>query len=144
MLVMVVLAEDYRITDDEFDHDMDTQYRVLRLREDGYSQQIYRDEEPYTEEFYPRKADGTVWSQIPCIFVGSKNNDSTIDDAPLSDIADVNIAHYRNSADYEESCFLAGQPTLFINHPPNTPNTCLLYTSPSPRDGLLSRMPSSA
>ena len=26
----------------------------------------------------------------------------------------------------------------------NDPNTCLLYTSPSPRDGLLSRMPSSA
>ena len=25
-----------------------------------------------------------------------------------------------------------------------TPNTCLLYTSPSPRDGLRSRMPSSA
>ena len=25
-----------------------------------------------------------------------------------------------------------------------TLNTCLLYTSPSPRDGLLSRMPSSA
>ena len=30
------------------------------------------------------------------------------------------------------------------NQQPNTPNTCLLYTSPSPRDGLLSRMPSSA
>ena len=26
----------------------------------------------------------------------------------------------------------------------NQLNTCLLYTSPSPRDGLLSRMPSSA
>ena len=26
----------------------------------------------------------------------------------------------------------------------NVTNTCLLYTSPSPRDGLLSRMPSSA
>ena len=26
----------------------------------------------------------------------------------------------------------------------NLPITCLLYTSPSPRDGLLSRMPSSA
>ena len=26
----------------------------------------------------------------------------------------------------------------------NNPNCCLLYTSPSPRDGLLSRMPSSA
>ena len=28
--------------------------------------------------------------------------------------------------------------------PPNTPNTCLLYTSPSPRDRTRSRMPSSA
>ena len=27
---------------------------------------------------------------------------------------------------------------------PERPWTCLLYTSPSPRDGLLSRMPSSA
>ena len=27
---------------------------------------------------------------------------------------------------------------------PNNPKPCLLYTSPSPRDGLLSRMPSSA
>ena len=27
---------------------------------------------------------------------------------------------------------------------PGIVNTCLLYTSPSPRDGLLSRMPSSA
>ena len=27
---------------------------------------------------------------------------------------------------------------------PNRTETCLLYTSPSPRDGLLSRMPSSA
>ena len=27
---------------------------------------------------------------------------------------------------------------------PTTLNSCLLYTSPSPRDGLLSRMPSSA
>lgn len=116
MLVMVVLAEDFRTTDDEFDHEMDTQYRVLRLREDGYSQQIYRDDAPYTDEFYPRKADGSSWDRIPCVFVGSKNNDSSIDDAPLSDIADVNIAHYRNSADYEESCFLTGQPTLFITH----------------------------
>ena len=28
--------------------------------------------------------------------------------------------------------------------PSNNPLICLLYTSPSPRDGLLSRMPSSA
>ena len=42
---------------------------------------------------------------------------------------------------------LGGNPKILnLQRPddPNTPNTCLLYTSPSPRDGLLSRMPSSA
>ena len=31
-----------------------------------------------------------------------------------------------------------------LNHGRSSNDTCLLYTSPSPRDGLLSRMPSSA
>ena len=116
LLTLVVIAEPYLQASDEFSHESKTQYRVLRLTEDGYSQQIYRDEEPYGDEFFPRKADGSTWDFIPVTFVGSKNNDSTVDDAPLSDIADVNIAHYRNSADYEESCFITGQPTLFITH----------------------------
>ena len=34
------------------------------------------------------------------------------------------------------------EPTLDRDNDKNT--VCLLYTSPSPRDGLLSRMPSSA
>ena len=34
--------------------------------------------------------------------------------------------------------------TAFSRNTPNTPNTCLLYTSPSPRDRQKSRMPSSA
>lgn len=114
LLTLVVLAEPYLEPSDEFGHESKTQYRVLRLREDGYTQQVYRDDEPYTDEFYPRQASGQVWEFIPGTFVGSKNNDSTVDDAPLADIADVNIAHYRNSADYEESCFITGQPTLFI------------------------------
>ena len=116
LLTLIVLAENYSVQKDEFDHTADVQYRVLRLREDGYSTQIYRDDEPYSEEVYPTKADGSRWMEIPFQFVGAKNNDSTIDEAPLADIADVNMAHYRNSADYEESCFLVGQPSLFITH----------------------------
>ena len=34
--------------------------------------------------------------------------------------------------------------TAFLNAPMPESEDCLLYTSPSPRDGLLSRMPSSA
>lgn len=45
---------------------------------------------------------------------GSNDNDETIDDAPLYDLAVLNLAHYRNTADYEEGNFIAGQPSLFI------------------------------
>jgi hypothetical protein len=34
--------------------------------------------------------------------------------SPLYDIAALNIAHYRNSADYEDSCFLVGQPQPYM------------------------------
>tara|TARA_R110002126_G_scaffold57358_3_gene152114 strand:+ start:12665 stop:14083 length:1419 start_codon:yes stop_codon:yes gene_type:complete len=116
VLSSVVIAEYYLEPLDEFDHSQETQYRVLRLTEEGYSQQIYREDVPYTNEIYPKMADGSNWMEIPLVFVGSKNNDSTIDDAPLSDIAEINMAHFRNSADYEESCFLVGQPSLFLTH----------------------------
>ena len=36
------------------------------------------------------------------------------------------------------------RPLAAINRSSISYDTCLLYTSPSPRDGLLSRMPSSA
>ena len=44
--------------------------------------------------------------------------------------------------------YVAGQACSAIARQPESQSdvtrTCLLYTSPSPRDGLLSRMPSSA
>ena len=40
-----------------------------------------------------------------------------------------------SQAAYEQAVFMNGTSNV---------NVCLLYTSPSPRDGLLSRMPSSA
>ena len=36
------------------------------------------------------------------------------------------------------------QPEEQVREVAPAPKACLLYTSPSPRDGLLSRMPSSA
>lgn len=113
-LSLIVVEEYYNNSDDEFDYDPEVQQRVYRLRDEGYSVQIYRDEEPYSDEVFPTKADGSRWDIIPAIFVGSQNNDPSVDEAPLSDIAEVNIAHYRNSADLEESCFITGQGTLFV------------------------------
>ena len=49
---------------------------------------------------------------------------------------DGKIQHHKDGG----GCFQASKE--YLHHP--VPITCLLYTSPSPRDGLLSRMPSSA
>ena len=55
--------------------------------------------------------------------------------------------HNQERRDCEQSTYpsLTSHLLLFNPYPePFTPYPCLLYTSPSPRDGLLSRMPSSA
>lgn len=51
---------------------------------------------------------------IPFRFVGSRNNDAGIDAAPLYALAMLNVAHYRNSADYEDSVFFVGQAQPWI------------------------------
>ena len=62
-------------------------------------------------------------------------HDITAEDHVLE--AGLGFAVSKTKADF------IGRDAVNRNHP-NTPNTCLLYTSTSPRDGLLSRMPSSA
>ena len=48
---------------------------------------------------------------------------------------------YRNGASFIEEAYRKGVRIFVVQE---IPYNCLLYTSPSPRDGLLSRMPSSA
>lgn len=115
LLSMAVLKETYNDSDDEFVKNEKDQYRVLRLRSDGYTQQVYRDLKPVTEEFYPIQANGQRFDFIPCFIAGSQNNDPSVDDIPLADIAHVNVGHFRNSADLEESAFIAGQSMLHID-----------------------------
>ena len=51
---------------------------------------------------------------IPFRFVGSRNNDAQIDASPMYALARLNVAHYRNSADYEDSVFFVGQAQPWI------------------------------
>ena len=52
---------------------------------------------------------------------------------------DVAVGFYTAPVGYSGVILLAQ-----VTNVDSTSHTCLLYTSPSPRDGLLSRMPSSA
>lgn len=114
---LVVLKEGYIIEDDGFAEVPGTQYRVLRLTPEGiYTVEIYRNIESqglviHEGPFSPKDGKGMPLREIPFSFIGAEDNDPDIDAPPLLDIAELNIAHYRNSADYEESAFVVGQPT---------------------------------
>lgn len=119
LLSLVVLKESYVKSDDGFVETTGTQYRVLRLVPDGsgyiYVMEIYIDtglNNKPSRSTTPLDADGKPFNRLPFTFVGAKTNDSGLDEPPLYSLAVLNIGHYRNSADYEESCFVTGQPTL--------------------------------
>lgn len=111
-LVLVVLEEDYVVKDDGFEETRATQWRALRLVGGQYVVEIYRTKYGAPEEtFSPKDAAGNPLTEIPFAFFGSENNDPDVDEAPMYDLCSLNVAHYRNSADYEEATFIVGQPT---------------------------------
>ena len=115
---MVVLQENILVKGtDMFDWQPQTQYRVLFLDENGfYNQELYDQNELVSKpRFMPLDYHGNPLKEIPFQFIGSENNDATLDTIPLYDIAVVNLGHYRNSADYEESIFVTGQPMVVVN-----------------------------
>lgn len=127
-LSLVVLKELYIVEDDGFKTEEATQYRELRLDASGnYSVQLWREKQPrannsqssqfekFEAAYFPKGGDGLPLTDIPFTFVGSINNEPSIDPAPLYDMAEINIGHYRNSADFEESVYVIGQPTLVIS-----------------------------
>lgn len=90
-----------------------TQLRELLLGDEGYVVQLWR-KHPEGGGFVLHDTIKIGLSFIPLAFVGAVNNDATPDRAPLLGMANLNLAHYRNSADFEESAFLMGQPMLAI------------------------------
>lgn len=118
-LTMLVLREVIdEEGDDGFQLTTTERHRVLRIDPDTGEHVAEIWEKGSTEadeEYYPTDANGQPLTEIPFHFVGSENNDFSPNRPPLYDLASVNIAHYRNSADYEEACFIAGQPTPVLS-----------------------------
>ena len=127
-LSMIKLREMHqKISEDGFDVEELEYTRVLLMQDGVYIQRLYDDQEnlvtreigqttidgkaTYTSDIIPRNFQGQTWNKIPFQFIGATNNDETIDKAPVYDIAEINLAHYRNSADFEDSSHLVGQPT---------------------------------
>lgn len=110
-LSLVVLDEDYEAEgSDEFERKIEVQQRVLRLDKGLYSVQIWRDNVLY-ETLTPQGPDAKALDEIPFTFIGINANDGKIEPPAIYALCDLNIAHYRNSADNEEMLFICGQAT---------------------------------
>lgn len=119
VLTLVVIAEEYS-EPSGFGAECGTQYRVLRLVAGVYLVEIWRKLQGTNDWFIfktivPQKSNGSPFPEIPFFFIGSENNDADVDAAPSFDLAQLNIAHFRNSADYEDSVYLVGQPQVYLS-----------------------------
>jgi hypothetical protein len=131
LLSLVVLKEVYdRDGADGYTTQSAIRWRVLKLVNGNYVQELYEPSGgPSTNQqpggvvavtvgglapvktFNITDANGVPLREIPFTFIGSKDNSQLINPAPMLSLANLNIAHYRNSADYEESVYIVGQPT---------------------------------
>lgn len=129
VLTNVVICEQIPGVTDGFQQDYTPVWRQLYLDNDGNCRQSMwintgdkNAKDTYGGALYVKHTDtlmldskGSPLGFIPFTFVGSETNSPDIDPAPMYDLAVLNIAHYRNSADYEESCFVTGQPTVWAS-----------------------------
>lgn len=139
-LSLAVLVESYLIDEDDiFSQAKAVQYRVIMLNEKNlYVQQIWREQtDSNNKKFWGPIVSYDVvdynnnrFNFLPLNFIGSVNNDWEVDKSPLYDLAVLNLGHYRNSADFEESIFLNGQPYLVIGKGENVSQEEFLEANP--------------
>ncbi|HEM8128329.1 DUF4055 domain-containing protein [Providencia rettgeri] len=118
ILTLVVLREMVE-EEDGFGFKDTIQYRVLAIEDGKFICRVYRKPAGSSvyqihSEYIPERAGNGAWDEIPFTFIGAQNNDHTIDEAPLLGLAKINLGHYRNSADYEDSVFFCGQVQPYI------------------------------
>jgi hypothetical protein len=121
MLVMVVLREQVQVTDakDEFCSALVEQYRVLELKSNVCVVQLYRKDARGNFVAYDvpivltRK--GRALDFIPFIIMGATTCSCDLEEPSLIDLADVNLAHFRNSVDHEWGLHLVALPTPWVS-----------------------------
>ena len=141
VLTMVVLKETEDVSVDEFESQSEDRWRVLDLTAAPvvagenqpaafqYRQRLFRlkasvkakagdkiaavDFEQVGEDIYP-KIDGKQMDSIPFVIMGTDDVSPDVDEPPLIDLFDMNLSHYRTTADYAHGCHFTALPTLVL------------------------------
>lgn len=121
---MIVLTEDAPIIGGtEFNQDTERRYRVLDLTPlEGklvYRVRVFRinkqldAQEQVGGDLIPLM-NGAPLESIPFTFFGVDNLTPRVDDPPLIDLVDLNLAHFRVAADFEHGCHMSALPTAVV------------------------------
>lgn len=117
-LVQVVLGEQAEVLKDEFTTELVDRYRVLDLDEAGnYRQRVFEviDGKDVLVEgpLYPTM-NGKPLDYIPFGIIGRSGKGDAIDEPPLIDLVDSNVAHFQLNSDYRHGLHFTALPTLFL------------------------------
>jgi len=114
--VLVVLSETYE-ENGQFDTAYKPQMRVLELIEGAYVQTIWRKTEKGEWAIFDQVMpimSGSPLSYIPFQIIGANSLEYEVAKPPLIDLVDLNMSHYRTTADLEHGAHFTGLPMLFI------------------------------
>lgn len=126
VLTLVVLKETTSAAKpgDVFSHEVKVQYRVLELVAgvggDVYQVKVYTatkvgektDWSPQPPTIPTRR--GEVLRVIPFVFISPDGIGPSGEKPPMLDLVDMNLSHYRSSADLERARFFVASPTPYI------------------------------
>ncbi|MDD4390238.1 MAG: DUF4055 domain-containing protein [Eubacteriales bacterium] len=133
VLSMLVLTESVALEgDSEFEHNSEIRYRVLDLAPratlDGglggtismaYRVRVFRvnnkdEDEQIGPEIFPVMNNKPL-NFIPFFFLGVDSTTPELDEPPLIDLVDANLAHYRLDADHKHGLHFTGLPTPVVS-----------------------------
>lgn len=130
VLSLIVIVEENLVKVDEFEDESKTQYRVLDLVDtfspSGELITVYRVRIMEVREEAGILVDVTLSEVVPIMngapldfipfyFIGVDDMSWEIDNPPLIDLVDMNLSHYRTTADFEHGCHFTGLPTPVIS-----------------------------
>lgn len=116
--VFLKLNETAHRAKDEWTFEDVRQIRVCDLHDGAYRVRVFQQGDRTWElisEIVPRGATGGPLTAIPCAWFGATNGTPDVEKSPLRDLADLNIGHYRNSADREHAAHFTGLPQPYIS-----------------------------
>lgn len=120
-LTRLVLYETAEVAgEDPFEPTLQERYRVLELIDGRYTVTIHvqdKDDKTKFTSLPPRMPlrRGVPLPFIPFAFCNARSITPDVEHPPLIDLADVNLSHYRTSADHEHGAHFTALPTPWIS-----------------------------